>query len=427
MDSLIALGAAASFIYSVYGTYRMAYFMGRGDLGSAHEYMMNLYYESCGMILTLITVGKYLEARSKDKTANAVNKLVSLAPKTAVVIRDSEEVEVPAENVMVGDVFLLKAGWSVPCDGVLIDGNCTVDQSALTGESIPVDKAVGDRVMSASVSAGGFAKVRCEKQAKDSTLSQIIALVEDASASKAPVARLADKISAVFVPIVITIALISLVVWLLLGYSFAFALNMAISVLVISCPCSLGLATPTAIMVGTGKAAQFGILIKSAESLETAHSIDTVVLDKTGTCTEGKPELISAQAFGDFDVSELKKLCGSAESGSSHPLAKAVTGHCKTNGIELSPAESYTETAGGGISAVVEGRNVLIGNKRLMDNSEVDISMVEETAHAHADNGEIPLYVAIDNKLAGILFIADKIKETSAEAIEGFKRQALKL
>ena len=253
MDSLIALGAAASFIYSVYGTYRMAYFMGRGDLGSAHEYMMNLYYESCGMILTLITVGKYLEARSKDKTANAVNKLVSLAPKTAVVIRDSEEMEVPAENVMVGDVFLLKAGWSVPCDGVLIDGNCTVDQSALTGESIPVDKAVGDRVMSASVSAGGFAKVRCEKQAKDSTLSQIIALVEDASASKAPVARLADKISAVFVPIVITIALISLVVWLLLGYSFAFALNMAISVLVISCPCSLGLATPTAIMVGTGR------------------------------------------------------------------------------------------------------------------------------------------------------------------------------
>ena len=226
------------------------------------------------MILTLITVGKYLEARSKDKTANAVNKLVSLAPKTAVVIRDSEEVEVPAENVMVGDVFLLKAGWSVPCDGVLIDGNCTVDQSALTGESIPVDKAVGDRVMSASVSAGGFAKVRCEKQAKDSTLSQIIALVEDASASKAPVARLADKISVVFVPIVITIALISLVVWLMLGYSFAFALNMAISVLVISCPCSLGLATPTAIMVGTGKAAQFGILIKSAESLETAHSID---------------------------------------------------------------------------------------------------------------------------------------------------------
>ena len=377
------------------------------------------------MILTLITVGKYLEARSKDKTANAVNKLVSLAPKTAVVIRNGEEVEVPAENVMVGDVFLLKAGWSVPCDGVLIDGNCTVDQSALTGESIPVDKAVGDRVMSASVSAGGFAKVRCEKQAKDSTLSQIIALVEDASASKAPVARLADKISAVFVPIVITIALISLVVWLLLGYSFAFALNMAISVLVISCPCSLGLATPTAIMVGTGKAAQFGILIKSAESLETAHSIDTVVLDKTGTCTEGKPELISAQAFGDFDVSELKKLCGSAESGSSHPLAKAVTGHCKTNGIELSPAESYKETAGGGISAVVEGRDVLIGNKRLMDNSGVDISMVEETAHAHADNGEIPLYVAIDNKLAGILFIADKIKETSAEAIEGFKKAGI--
>lgn len=422
MDSLIALGAVASFIYSVYGTYRMAYFMGRGDLSSAHEYMMNLYYESCGMILTLITVGKYLEARSKGKTADAVNKLVSLAPKTAVVIRDGKEEEIPAESVAVGDVFLLKAGWSVPCDGVIIEGNCTVDQSALTGESIPVDKAIGDRVMSASVSAGGFAKVRCEKQAKDSTLSQIIALVEDASASKAPVARLADKISAVFVPVVITIAVISLVVWLLLGYSFAFALNMAISVLVISCPCSLGLATPTAIMVGTGKAAQFGILIKSAESLETAHSIDTVVLDKTGTCTEGKPQLITAQPMNGFDSDELLRLCGSAESGSSHPLAKAVTEHCKANGIELAATDSYTETAGGGISAEVSGRKVLIGNKRLMDMSGVDISNGEELAHKGAEQGEIPLYAAVDGKLAGILFIADKIKETSAEAISGFKK-----
>ena len=382
--------------------------------------------ESCAVILVVITMNAILGTVQTVKAEKSLTNLKKLSAPTAKALRNGEKVIIPSEEIAVGDILLIEAGDQICADGRLVEcASVQVNESALTGESIPVDKAVGDRVMSASVSAGGFAKVRCEKQAKDSTLSQIIALVEDASASKAPVARLADKISAVFVPIVITIALISLVVWLLLGYSFAFALNMAISVLVISCPCSLGLATPTAIMVGTGKAAQFGILIKSAESLETAHSIDTVVLEKTGTCTEGKPELISAQAFGDFDVSELKKLCGSAESGSSHPLAKAVTGHCKTNGIELSPAESYTETAGGGISAVVEGRNVLIGNKRLMDNSGVDISMVEETAHAHADNGEIPLYVAIDNKLAGILFIADKIKETSAEAIEGFKKAGI--
>lgn len=425
MDSLIALGAAASFVYSIFGTYMMAYHMGRGDFSSAHEYMMNLYYESCGMILTLITVGKYLEARSKGKTADAVKKLISLAPKNAVVIRDGKEEEIPADSVMTGDIFLLKAGWSVPCDGVIIEGRCTIDQSALTGESIPVDKSEGDRVMSASVNAGGFAKCRCEKPAKDSTLSQIIALVEEASATKAPVARLADKISAVFVPAVIIIALLSLTIWLALGYGFAFALNMAISVLVISCPCSLGLATPTAIMVGTGKAAQFGVLIKSAESLETAHSVDTVVLDKTGTCTEGRPRLISVQTANGYDKDELMKLCYSAESGSSHPLAKAITDHCAEKGYALIQADDYSETAGGGISALTDCKRVFIGNSRLMQENRIDISEVAALAESGAEQGEIPLYAAVDGKLAGILFIADKIKDSSKQAVEDFHRMGI--
>ena len=253
MDSLIALGASAAFVYSLYGTYMTAYFMGRNEFGTAHGYMMNLYYESCGMILTLITVGKYLEEKSKRKTSDAVGKLVSLAPKTAIVIRDGKETEIPASDIAIGDIFILKAGASVPCDSTVIEGSCSVDQSALTGESIPVEKNIGDTLMSASVSTGGFVKCRCDRAEKDSTLSQIISLVEEASASKAPIARLADKISGVFVPVVIGIAVVSAILWIVITNDFSMALKSAISVLVISCPCSLGLATPTAIMVGTGK------------------------------------------------------------------------------------------------------------------------------------------------------------------------------
>lgn len=417
MDSLIALGAAAAFVYSLYGTYAAAYYMGRGDLSAAHGHVMDLYYESCGMILTLITVGKYLEARSKRRTSDAISKLVDLAPKTAVVVRDGKEQEIPASQVAVGDIFLLRAGKSVPCDGVVIEGSCTADQSALTGESIPVEKNVGDRVMSASISVGGFVKCRAEKTEQDSTLSQIIALVEDASASKAPIARLADKISGVFVPVVICIAIVAGAAWLLAGKDVSFALNMAISVLVISCPCALGLATPTAIMVGTGKGAQNGILIKSAESLETAHLVDTVVLDKTGTCTEGRPEVQAVYA-DDLDKAELLRLANSLEVKSSHPLAGAVTRYCDEQSAAPYECEDYAETAGGGISGKTAGRRVLIGNRRLMEQSGADISAYSDRANKAAEGGAIPLYIAADGKAVGMFTLADPVKPTSREAIE---------
>lgn len=417
MDSLIALGAAAAFVYSLYGTYAAAYYMGRGDLAAAHGHVMDLYYESCGMILTLITVGKYLEARSKRRTSDAISKLVDLAPKTAVVVRDGKEQEIPASQVAVGDIFLLRAGKSVPCDGVVIEGSCTADQSALTGESIPVEKNVGDRVMSASISVGGFVKCRAEKTEQDSTLSQIIALVEDASASKAPIARLADKISGVFVPVVICIAIVAGAAWLLAGKDVSFALNMAISVLVISCPCALGLATPTAIMVGTGKGAQNGILIKSAESLETAHLVDTVVLDKTGTCTEGRPEVQAVYA-DDLDKAELLRLANSLEVRSSHPLAGAVTRYCDEQSAAPYECEDYAETAGGGISGKTAGRRVLIGNRRLMEQSGADISAYSDRANKAAEGGAIPLYIAADGKVVGMFTLADPVKPTSREAIE---------
>lgn len=417
MDSLIALGATAAFVYSLYGTYAAAYYMGRGDLAAAHGHVMDLYYESCGMILTLITVGKYLEARSKRRTSDAISKLVDLAPKTAVVVRDGKEQEIPASQVAVGDIFLLRAGKSVPCDGVVIEGSCTADQSALTGESIPVEKNVGDRVMSASISAGGFVKCRAEKTEQDSTLSQIIALVEDASASKAPIARLADKISGVFVPVVICIAIVAGAAWLLAGKDVSFALNMAISVLVISCPCALGLATPTAIMVGTGKGAQNGILIKSAESLETAHLVDTVVLDKTGTCTEGRPEVQAVYA-DDLDKAELLRLANSLEVKSSHPLAGAVTRYCDEQSAAPYECEDYAETAGGGISGKTAGRRVLIGNRRLMEQSGADISAYSDRANKAAEGGAIPLYIAADGKVVGMFTLADPVKPTSREAIE---------
>lgn len=417
MDSLIALGATAAFVYSLYGTYAAAYYMGRGNLAAAHGHVMDLYYESCGMILTLITVGKYLEARSKRRTSDAISKLVDLAPKTAVVVRDGKEQEIPASQVAVGDIFLLRAGKSVPCDGVVIEGSCTADQSALTGESIPVEKNVGDRVMSASISVGGFVKCRAEKTEQDSTLSQIIALVEDASASKAPIARLADKISGVFVPVVICIAIVAGAAWLLAGKDVSFALNMAISVLVISCPCALGLATPTAIMVGTGKGAQNGILIKSAESLETAHLVDTVVLDKTGTCTEGRPEVQAVYA-DDLDKAELLRLANSLEVRSSHPLAGAVTRYCDEQSAAPYECEDYAETAGGGISGKTAGRRVLIGNRRLMEQSGADISAYSDRANKAAEGGAIPLYIAADGKAVGMFTLADPVKPTSREAIE---------
>lgn len=425
MDSLIALGASAAFIYSLYGTYMTAYHMGRGDLSAAHEFMKNLYYESCGTILTLITVGKYLEAKSRRKTSDAVSKLVDLAPKTAIILRDGQETEIPAAEIAVGDIFLLKAGAAVPCDGTVLEGSCYVDQSALTGESLPVEKTSGDKLMSASVSTGGFVKCRCDRAEKDSTLSRIIALVEDASASKAPIARLADKISGVFVPVVIGISLISAIVWIIVTGNLAAALNAAISVLVISCPCSLGLATPTAIMVGTGKGAQNGILIKSAESLETAHHISTVVLDKTGTCTEGKPSVQRVYTHNTSEE-ELMPLIASVEANSSHPLARSITEYCTRKGISTASCTNYSETPGGGISGIVSSRKVFVGNRRLMEQNKIDISAFADTAKKAASDGGIPLYAAVDGLTAGMFIIADPVKKTSKEAVSSLKRMGIK-
>lgn len=425
MDSLIALGASAAFVYSLYGTYMTAYYMGRNELLTAHGYMMNLYYEACGTILTLITVGKYLEAKSKRRTSDAVSKLVNLAPKTAIVIRNGKETEIPAADIAIGDVFILKAGASVPCDATVIEGSCSVDQSALTGESIPVEKTVGDTLMSASVSTGGFVKCRCDKTEQNSTLAQIISLVEDASATKAPIARLADKISGIFVPVVITIAVLSAVIWFIITKDFAAALKSGISVLVISCPCSLGLATPTAIMVGTGKGASNGILIKSAESLETAHHVSAVVLDKTGTCTEGKPSVQEITLSG-ISEEELLVLVGSVEKNSSHPLAKSIIEYCSSKNVQLAVCDNYTETEGGGLSGKVNGRSIIIGNSRLMKQNSIDVSVMSTKSAEIAKMGAVPLYTAVDGRCAGIITVADPVKKTSKEAVDMLKSIGIK-
>ena len=425
MDSLIALGASAAFVYSLYGTYITAYHMGRGDMTAAHGFMMNLYYESCGMILTLITVGKYLESKSKGKTSDAVSALIDLSPKTALVVREKGEITIPAADLIVGDIFIVKAGGAVPCDCTVIEGSCSVDQSALTGESVPVVKNVGDTMMSASISTGGYVKCRCDRAEKDSTLSKIISLVEEASASKAPIARLADKISGVFVPIVIAIALVSAVLWLIVTGDTAAALKAAISVLVISCPCSLGLATPTAIMVAAGKGAQHGILMKSAESLETAHKITTVVLDKTGTCTEGKPKIRGIFAIGTTEK-ELMTYAGSLEANSSHPLAISVMNYCSEYNIDTLPCSDYKETEGGGLSGIINSRKILIGNKRLMEQNNIDISPLAPKAEQEAENGGIPLFIASDNKAMGMISAADPVKPTSKEAVDMFRDLGIK-
>lgn len=425
MDSLIALGASAAFVYSLYGTYMTAYYMGRNELPTAHGYIMNLYYEACGTILTLITVGKYLEAKSKRRTSDAVSKLVNLAPKTAIVIRNGKETEISAADITVGDVFILKAGASVPCDATVIEGSCSVDQSALTGESIPVEKTVGDTLMSASVSTGGFVKCRCDKTEQNSTLAQIISLVEDASATKAPIARLADKISGIFVPVVITIAVLSAVIWFIVTKNFAVALKAGISVLVISCPCSLGLATPTAIMVGTGKGASNGILIKSAESLETAHHVSAVVLDKTGTCTEGKPSVQEITLSG-ISEKDFLLLAGSVEKNSSHPLAKSIIEYCSAKNVQLAVCEDYTETAGGGLSGKVNGRSIIIGNSRLMKQNNIDVSVMSTKSAEIARMGAVPLYTAVDGRCAGIITVADPVKKTSKEAVDMLKSMGIK-
>ena len=335
MDSLIAIGSSAAIVYGIYAIYKIGIGFGYGDMATVHSFMMDLYFESAGMILTLITLGKTLEARAKGKTSDAITKLMNLAPKTATVERDGQELQVPVEDVQLGETLIVKAGESVPVDGIVIEGFSSVDESALTGESIPVEKHIGDKVIGATTSKSGYFKMQATKVGDDTTLAQIVRLVDEATSSKAPIAKLADKVSGVFVPVVITISLIAVVVWLLLGYGFEFALSIGISILVISCPCALGLATPTAIMVGTGKGATNGILIKSAEALETAHNIDTVVLDKTGTITQGTPVVTNMLCKEGIRSKELLQIAASLEKLSEHPLADAIVTEAEKEGLSF--------------------------------------------------------------------------------------------
>ena len=418
MDSLIAIGSGAAFVYGIIAIYCIGYGLGHGDKEFAHSYMMNLYFESAAMILALITLGKFLESRAKGKTSQAIEKLIDLSPKTAVVIRDGKEITVGVDDVQIGEIVVVKAGQSVPLDGVIVEGNGAIDESAITGESIAVEKNVGDKVIGATINKSGYFKFKVEKVGEDTALSQIIHLVEEASASKAPIAKLADKVSGIFVPVVISIAVITIIVWLLLGKGISFALSMGISVLVISCPCALGLATPTAIMVGTGKGAQYGILTKSAESLETAHQVDTVVLDKTGTITEGKPSVTDIAPVGISDK-ELLQIAASIEYLSEHPLAKAIVE--KADGLELSDVADFEQIVGQGVKGNVDGKKVLAGNYKMMRENNIEVSEDE----IFANDGKTSLYFAVDNKFVGIIAVADTIKETSRQAIEDMRNMGL--
>ena len=433
MDSLVAIGSAAAFVYGVFSMYRMAYGFGHGDMDLVHQYGHELYFESCAMILTLITVGKYLEARSKAKTSDALRKLVDLAPKTAVVLRDGIEQVIPAENVTAGDIVVIKPGGSIPVDGVVTEGHGYVDQAAITGESVPVEKKAGDDVISATINKNGSFLFRASRVGDDTTLAQIIRLVDEAGNTKAPIARLADRVSGVFVPTVIIIAILTAIVWLIAGQSFEFALSNAIAVLVISCPCALGLATPVAIMVGTGKAAEYGILIKSAVSLETLHSIDTVVLDKTGTITVGHPSVTDVILWNKKNTrEEFLAEAAAVEAGSEHPLAVAVVEKAGQEGLILPQAEAFDSLAGRGVSAIVKGKRYLAGNMAflqengLLKQPELQ-KQVQERVDSLASEGKTPLLFAREEELEGIIAVADTVRETSKAALRQFKEAGLKV
>ena len=418
MDSLIAIGSGAATVYGIYAIYKIGVGLGSGNMELVHSFMMDLYFESAAMILTLITLGKTLEARAKGKTSDAITKLMNLAPKVATVVRDGQEIQIPVDNVALGDVLIVKAGESVPVDGIVLEGFSAIDESALTGESIPVEKNMGDKVIGATVSKSGYIKMQATKVGDDTALSQIIRLVDEATSSKAPIAKLADKVSGVFVPIVITIAVIATIVWLIAGYGLEFALSIGISVLVISCPCALGLATPTAIMVGTGRGATNGILIKSAEALETAHSIDTVVLDKTGTITEGKPAVTDLHCCEGTSEKELLQIAASLEKLSEHPLAEAIVTEAENADVPYLSVSDFQQIAGQGITGVIDGKLCLAGNRRLMEASRITDEELFRFGEKLAENAKTPLYFARDGQLMGVIAVADVVKPTSKQAVE---------
>lgn len=420
MDSLIAIGSSAAVVYGVFAIFRIGFGLGHGDMSIVDRYSMDLYFESAGMILTLITLGKYLETRSKGKTSEAITKLMNLAPKTALVEKDGEEIEVLAEQVIKGDIVIVKPGSSIPVDGVIVSGSTSIDESMITGESIPVEKAEGDKVIGATINKSGYFKFEATNVNEDTTINKIIKLVEEASSSKAPIAKIADKISGIFVPVVITIAVVAAVVWIIMGQSFEFALSIGIAVLVISCPCALGLATPVAIMVGTGKGAENGILIKSGEALEIAHSIDTVVMDKTGTITKGEPRVTDI-INTDLDETELLKIAKGLEKSSEHPLAEAIIKYTDEKGIEDIDTTDFEAVFGKGVKARINNKTYYAGNRALMNEQDIDISKYEETINTLADDGKTPLIFSDDTSVIGIIAVADVEKETSKEAIDLFK------
>ena len=451
MDSLIAIGAGAAILYGIFAIYRIGYAMGHGDMMVVHQYAHDLYFESAGTILTLITIGKYLETKSKGKTSEAITKLLNLAPKTVTVVRDGVEQVIDAADVEKGEIFLVKPGESVAVDGIVIEGKSSFDESAITGESIPVLKQEGDTIVSASMNKSGLIRAKATKVGEDTTIAQIIRLVEEASSSKAPIAKMADKIAGVFVPTVITIALITGVIWLISGATFEFAMSTAIAVLVISCPCALGLATPVAIMVGTGKGAENGILIKSGDALETAHQIDTVVLDKTGTITQGKPvvtdiictagnntatgssasktqmtEKDSDSLWQKEQTAQLLQIAGSLEKGSEHPLAEAIVNYCETNNISLEKVTDFNALFGKGIEGTVSGTHYYAGNEKMMEEKGITLSTEQnEQIHALAMQGKTPLLFATEESFLGIVAVADVVKPTSKEAIQKFREYGI--
>lgn len=419
MDSLIAMGTTAAVLYSMYSTFKIY---------TGHfTYVEDLYFETAGVIITLILLGKSLEAVSKGRTSEAIKKLMGLAPKTATVIQGDREIEIPIEEVEVGDIILVKPGEKIPVDGEVIEGLTAIDESMLTGESMPVEKKAGDKVFCASINKNGSIKFKATKIGGDTALAQIIKLVEDAQGSKAPIAQMADIVSGYFVPVVFVIALVAAVIWLLAGQDAVFALKVFISVLVIACPCALGLATPTAIMVGTGKGAEYGVLIKGGEALETTHKIGTIVFDKTGTITEGRPEVTDIITTAIIDENNLLQLAASAEKGSEHPLGEAIVKGAEKQGLAIMKLDSFNAIPGHGIEVSIEGKQMLLGNRKLMLDRAISLELLEDQSDKLASEGKTPMYITIDNSLAGIIAVADVVKESSAKAIEKLHKMGIEV
>ncbi|WP_298838002.1 heavy metal translocating P-type ATPase [Clostridium sp.] len=408
MDSLISMGASAAFLYSIFAVYEI--FIGN----TGYE----MYFESAGIILTLITLGKYLESVTKGKTSEAIKKLMGLQPKTAIIIREEKEIEISIDEVEVGDIVVVKPGGKMPVDGEVISGITSVDESMLTGESMPVEKSIGHKIIGASINKNGSIKFKATKVGKDTALAQIITLVENAQGSKAPIAKMADIISGYFVPVVIGLALVASLAWLISGQTVVFSLTIFISVLVIACPCALGLATPTAIMVGTGKGAEYGVLIKSGTALETTHKIQTIVFDKTGTLTEGKPKVTDIVSVDGVDEDYLLAIAATAEKGSEHPLGEAIVKEAEDRKLDFKNTEKFNAVPGRGIDVTIDGKKILLGNKKLMDESKVSLLDLEKISDKLAGEGKTPMFIAIEGKLSGIIAVADTVKENSKKAIE---------